>query len=269
MSSNTQILVFDFDGVICNSIHDSLMTALNTYIQFVPEHTLPLDNPLEPDSLFLFEKNHEPLFNRFSKLMPMGNFAEDYFVFLRIIEKDKSEKVKDQASFNIFKSSIPEEKLNAYQTLFYRYRTHLQESDPESWAYLLPPFPGIVEAIQTLSQRFLCAIATSKDRRSVDILLRSYGLGPYFRPENILDKDFAKSKREHLIQFHKEHDTPFKNIHFIDDKILHLTSVKDLGIRAYLALWGFNTERERRIARENGLTPLLLEDLPQLGKPLP
>lgn len=269
MISNTQILVFDFDGVICNSIHDSLMTALNTYIQFVPDHTLPLEKPLEPDSLFLFEKNHEPLFNRFSKLMPMGNFAEDYFVFLRIIEEDKSEKVKDQASFNSFKSSIPEEKLNSYQTLFYQYRTHLQESDPKSWANLLPPFPGIVEAIQTLSQRFLCAIATSKDKGSVDILLRSYGLVPYFHPENILDKDFAKSKREHLIRFHKEHNIPFKNIHFIDDKVLHLASVKDLGIHAYLALWGFNTEREHKIARDNGLTLLRLEDLPHLVKHLP
>ena len=46
MEKSTKILVFDFDGVIANSIHESFMTAINTYIQIVPDHSLPILNPL-------------------------------------------------------------------------------------------------------------------------------------------------------------------------------------------------------------------------------
>ncbi len=261
-----QILVFDFDGVICNSIHDSLMTAVNSYIQFVPEHRLPLDGPLKADAVFGFEKAHPEFFERFSRLMPMGNFAQDYFVFLSIIENDTSGKVMDQAGFDAFKRAIPEETLSSYQDLFYRVRQSMQENEPEAWASRLPTFPGIPESIRSLSQRYLCAIATSKDYRSVDMLLRHYGLRDYFQTENILDKDFAASKRDHLIRFHQEHHIPFPAIHFIDDKVLHLVKVKDLGVHAYLSTWGFNTEQEHEMARKEGIALLKLDDLPLLGR---
>ena len=261
-----QILVFDFDGVICNSIHDSLMTAVNSYIQFVPEHRLPLDGPLKAGAIFAFEKAHPEFFGRFSRLMPMGNFAQDYYVFLSIIENDTSGKVTDQAGFDAFKRAIPEETRSSYQELFYEYRQSMQDSDPEGWASRLPPFPGIPESIHSLSERYLCAIATSKDYQSVDLILSHYGLRDYFQTENILDKDFAASKRDHLIRFHQEHDIPFEAIHFIDDKVLHLVEVKDLGVHAYLSTWGFNTEREHEMARKEGIALLKLDDLPLLGR---
>jgi len=261
MKSKSQILVFDFDGVICNSIHDSFMTALNTYIQVSPDHDLPLDRSLHPGDVFLFEKSHVDFFNQFSKLMPLANFAEDYFVVIRILEEKKSEEMKNQSRFDMFKRSISREKLSAYQNIFYDTRQRLQEKDPESWASLLPPFPGITESIRSLSGRFVCCIATSKDHQSVDILIRKYGIYDCFRPENILDKDFAESKRDHLMRFHREHDVSYENILFIDDKVSHLIKVKDLGIQAYLALWGFNAEREHEIALEQGFHLLHLEKL--------
>lgn len=264
MRSKSQILVFDFDGVICNSIHDSFLTALNSYIQISPDHGLPLDRSLNPDNVLLFEQNHGDFFKQFSQLMPLGNFAEDYFVVIRILEEKKSEEMKNQSHFDKFKRSISREKLATYQTIFYETRQRMQEEDPDSWASLLPPFPGITESIRSLSRRFVCCIATSKDHQSVDILIRKYGINNCFQPENILDKDFAESKRDHLLRFHQEHDVSYKNIMFIDDKVSHLMKVKDLGIQAYLALWGFNTEREHEIAREQGFHLLHLEELNDL-----
>ena len=218
------------------------------------------------DAVFAFEKAHPEFFERFTRMMPMGNFAQDYFVFLSIIENDTSGRVIDQASFDAFKRAIPEETLPSYQDLFYQVRQSMQENEPEAWASRLPPFQGIPETIRSLFQRYLCAIATSKDYRSVDMLLRHYGLRDCFQTENILDKDFAESKRDHLIRFHQEHDIPFEAIHFIDDKVLHLVKVKDLGIHAYLATWGFNTVREHKMAKREGITLLKLEDLSLLGR---
>ena len=259
-----QILVFDFDGVICNSIHDSLMTAVNTYIEFVDRHQLPVKEPLKPDSVLSFEQNRPEFFRRFSELMPLGNFAMDYYVFMVIIEKDIGSQIREQSDFDAVKRTIPEETLLSYSDLFYKNRRSMQEKDPEAWARLLPPFPGIADSIKSLSEQFLCAIATSKDHNSVDILLKSYGLNDYFQRQNILDKDFAASKRDHLVRFHQEHGVPFSGIHFIDDKVLHLNSVKDLGVHAYLALWGFNTQREHEIAQTEGFNLLRLEELSKL-----
>jgi phosphoglycolate phosphatase-like HAD superfamily hydrolase len=264
-AKSRQILVFDFDGVICNSIHDSLMTAVNTYIEFVDRHQLPIKEPLKSESVLSFEQNHPEFFHRFSEFMPLGNFAMDYYVFMVIIEKDIGSQILEQSDFEAVKRTIAEETLLSYSDLFYKNRRSMQEKDPGAWARLLPPFPGIAKSIALLSERFLCAISTSKDHNSVDILLKSYGLNDYFQKQNILDKDFAESKRDHLVRFHQEHGVPFSGIHFIDDKVLHLISVKDLGVHAYLALWGFNTQREHETARSQGFNLLRLKDLPKLG----
>ena len=266
INQKQQILVFDFDGVISNSIHDSFMTAVNTYIRFVPNHTLPLEKPLHPASVFQFEKDHSDLFETFSQLLPMGNRAEDYFVMIWLIDIKEAEKATDQPCFDSYRASIPSETLESFHKSFYHTRFSIREQNPQAWLDLLPPFPRIVEATKTLSQRFLLAIATSKDRLSVNLQLKSYGLTDFFPPENILDKDFAKSKRAHLTRFHEEHDVPFQNIHFLDDKVLHLISVKDLGIHTYLALWGFNTQREQEVAQTEGIPLLRLEDLQELGR---
>jgi phosphoglycolate phosphatase-like HAD superfamily hydrolase len=112
---------------------------------------------------------------------------------------------------------------------------------------------------------FLLAIATSKDYQSVHLLLNHWGLAQYFEQRNILDKDFAGSKREHLVRFHEEHHIPFSGMHFVDDKVSHLFTVQDLGVHAYLALWGFNTPREHAIAQKSGFRLLSLADLQGLG----
>ena len=41
------VIAFDFDGVISNSIHDSFVTAINSYLAFVPGHNLPVSSPIE------------------------------------------------------------------------------------------------------------------------------------------------------------------------------------------------------------------------------
>jgi len=260
------MFVFDFDGVICNSIHDSFMTALNSYIEILPDHLLPLKGPLPAEAVFSFEENHEQFFREFSLLLPLGNFAEDYYVLLCILENDRAHEIKTQAEFDAFKRSLSGQVLSLYQEIFYRKRHKMQKADPDAWSNLLPPFDGIPETIRSLSQHYVCAIATSKDHQSVDILLRKYKLTDCFQRENILDKEFAESKRDHLTQFHEKHNVPFKDIHFIDDKVSHLIKVKDLGVQPYLAVWGFNTEREHEIALEHGFKLLRLEALGEMGK---
>lgn len=261
-----QICVFDFDGVIANSIHDSYLTALNSYILFQKTNLLPLKKSIEPPhAIYSFEKSHPQLFRDFSQLMPLASRAEDYFVALQILEGEKQKTINTQEEFNQFKETLPIKILNQYHHFFYQVRHNMQNISPESWSKLLPPFPGIIEAIENLSYRFMLAIATSKDRISIDLQLNHYNLKSFFHPDYILDKDFAKSKRLHLVKLQQISKIPYHRIFFIDDKLSHLIATKSLGIKNYLATWGFNTKREYRLAQREGFPLLKLNALKNLG----
>jgi len=198
--------------------------------------------------------------------MPLGSRAEDYYAIFNLLEGPDVGGTSDQRDFDAYRLSIPAEERKAYHSLFYKVRRDLQKKNPRDWAELMPVFPGLPEAVVDLSRRFVLAIATAKDRFSVDLQLKGYGIDRFFRPENILDKDFSESKRTHLSKFHEMYGVPFERIHFIDDKVLHLISVKDLGVNCYLAMWGFNTEREHEMAAREGFVLLKLEGLKELRK---
>ncbi len=265
--TSESIIVFDFDGVISNSIHDSFRTALNAYIRFVPKHSFPLQGPLDTSAkTFLFEKEHPDLFERFQRIIPLGNRAEDYYTMLTMLDERDDGGATEQDDFTAYAKTLPVLRQAEYGRLFYAVRNELQRADPHDWAGLMPVFPGFTDAVRELSKRFILAIATSKDRFSVNLQLKTYGILPFFPPENILDKDFSESKRDHLVHIRKTRGVPFGSIHFIDDKLLHLVSVKDLGVKCYLAKWGFNTPREHALAEKEGFVLLKLDELKNLGK---
>ena len=260
-----RILIFDFDGVISNSIQDSFLTALKTYIELISYHTLPWNEDINLKNFtFKFEKERLNVFNTYSRLMPFGNRAEDYFVIFKIIDEKVTLDINNQSDFDEYKDLIPSNVLLEYHKLFYRIRSSFRESNYNEWIKLRTPFQGVFNALKTLSKRFILAIASSQDKFSITLHLKSYNLSSYFKDEYILGKDFSESKQDYLIRFHEMTQIPFSNFHFIDDKVSHLLDVKDLGIQGYLALWGFNTPREHQIAESNGFTLLDLKDLPHL-----
>ena len=96
------------------------------------------------------------------------------------------------------------------------------------------------------------ALATAKDEPSVDILLDLYGIGDLFPGERVVDKAAGRSKRTHLTILAERLGVGFEAMTFVDDKLNHLEDVADLGVRCVLAGWGYNGERERRLATERG-----------------
>lgn len=265
MKIEKPLLIFDFDGVISDSLHDSYVLSLNTYLRMGAARNLPLNAPIDPPNrIFDFEKRHPDLFEAFRRMIPLGNRAEDYFVIWNAIDSEIRERLRTQSNFEKFKRRFPNETLNAYAKVFYKSRKTLQEINAERWTELCPSFHGIPDAIVFLSERFELSVATSKDLQSVHLLLKKYGILRCFKPEYILDKDFSYSKRDHLTHFHEQFGIPFQAMHFIDDKVLHLLSIKTLGVKGYLALWGYNTKRERHIAEREGFRLLTIEGLSDL-----
>jgi phosphoglycolate phosphatase-like HAD superfamily hydrolase len=239
-----QVLALDFDGVISDSAREAFAVAIPTYSGLRP------GSPLQET---------EELYAGFVAMMPLGNRAEDYAVILAALEKQ--EIIADQAAYDSFYRRQDPERLGLFHERFYRNRTSWAERDPEGWRRMLSPYPEVLEILHRRASQVTLAIATAKDRRSVRVLLRDYGIESLFREDLVLDKEAGVSKRSHLERIQRSLAVPFDAITFVDDKVNHLDQVAGLGVRCGLAAWGYNGKREWEGALRAGHLLLHLHDL--------
>ena len=247
-----RVLALDFDGVISDSAPESFAVAVRTYASFRPETTLSravaaLAGPRAPA---LERIRATPAYAPFLELMPLGNRAEDYAVVLAAI--DTGRPIVDQAAYDAFRAECDAEWLEAFHRRFYAERDSLSAADPDGWRALMAPYAPIVELVRRRAADVDLAIATSKDRRSIAALLRSYGIDDLFPEDRVLDKQTGSSKRAHVGRLGQLLDVAFGEIVFLDDKVNHLDQVAELGVRCGLATWGYNGEREIQLARKHG-----------------
>lgn len=253
-----KMLALDFDGVISDSALESFMVALRTFRILEPE------SPLAQVADFLAAADPElirrhSLFRDFVELMPLGNRAEDMGVALRRLSNGDA--VANQQIWDALRGAEDPEFLTAFHGRFYREREALRRSDPAGWLALLAPYSEFLEVIRRHRGDCVLALATAKDRQSVDLLLAEYSISDLFAPDWIVDKEAGVSKRSHVTLLQERLGVPFADITFVDDKLNHLEAVSALGVEGVLAGWGYNGERERLLAREQGFLVCDLEDV--------
>ena len=95
MNKNDMIIAFDFDGVLCNSIHDSICTALNSYLKCVDIHTLPINKPLLTSEVFPFAKTGGLADVSGALPFALAKHGIDVKVFMPLYKGIKPEKIKD------------------------------------------------------------------------------------------------------------------------------------------------------------------------------
>ena len=252
-----ELLALDFDGVISDSAPEAWLVTLRTYAALRPVEAiaglLARAEGQSPDEIRV-----DAAYRRFVAMMPLGNRAEDFAVALSLVAGDRD--APDQAAFDRVFAAEPGEFLRSFHERFYHVRTALREGDPERWVSLIGPYPEFLATVRRCAQAVRLAIATAKDRASVEQLLERYGIADLFAPETLLDKDAGRSKRGHLERLHARLGVPYPEIVFVDDKVNHLDDVSGMGVRGVLAAWGYNGERERRQARERGYIVCTLDD---------
>jgi phosphoglycolate phosphatase-like HAD superfamily hydrolase len=256
-----QLLALDFDGVISDSAPEAYVVAVRTYAALRPE---PGPARLARE---LGEAGAPPRdlvrgsdsYAAFVEIMPLGNRAEDYAVVLSAVAAGRS--VADQPAYDALHAEHDPAWLRDYHDRFYRVRDALAERDPEGWHALMGPYPRFVELLRRRARDAILAIATAKDRRSVRALLRAYGIDDLFDDEHLLDKEIGVSKSAHLEHLHGRFGVDYAEITFLDDKVNHLDDVATRGVRGGLAAWGYNGEREARLARARGHLVCSLDDV--------
>jgi phosphoglycolate phosphatase-like HAD superfamily hydrolase len=239
-------LALDFDGVICDSAREAFLVALATYRAL-----------LSPG--FARGERDPTLFGEFVALMPLGNGATDYAIALAAIERGRA--LPDQAAYDAFRRELDPSALRAYHKQFYRDRAAWMKRDLADWHAHMRPYPGICELLRRRAGEVALAIATAKDRHSVRALLTRYGIADLFPEGAVLDKETSDSKRVHVQRIAERAGVAVRDVTFVDVKVNHLEEVAGLGARCVLAAWGYNGERERRIAAAHGFLVCGLAEL--------
>lgn len=240
-----RVLALDFDGVICDSAREAFLVAVETYRA-----------GLSPG--FARSEREPALYDAFVALMPLGNGATDYAVALAAIERGLA--LPDQAAYDAFRRELDPTALRAYHKQFYVRRAAWMKRDLAGWHAHMQPYPGMCDLLRRRAGEVSLAIATAKDRHSVRALLERYGVADLFPEGAVLDKETSDSKRVHVQRIAERAGVPVREVTFVDDKVNHLEDVAGIGARCVLAAWGYNGERERRVAVAHGFLVCELAD---------
>jgi phosphoglycolate phosphatase-like HAD superfamily hydrolase len=266
-----RVLALDFDGVISDSAPECFVVALRAYLEVCRDarwgvEEVAISQTLAEASTALGPTPDSvrslPRYRRFLELMPLGNRAEDFAVALSAIDADAD--LVDQSAYDLFKARLSSDFLATFHARFYALRTAWCELDPDSWNSMTRAYPEFLALLRRRAGDSVFALATAKDRRSVEILLRHYGAADLFAKELVLDKEAGMSKRAHLQELRVRADCQFEDIIFVDDKVNHLDDVASLGVRCALAAWGYNAQREQRQAQSRGHWVCTLENAESL-----
>jgi len=256
-----KLLALDFDGVISDSAPECFVVGFHTYLDLCPESRLALSaaalrSGRAPERL---DVEDHPLYRPFVDLMPLGNRAEDFGIVLGALEARAE--IADQASYDAFRARFSEAWIETFHRRFYENRSALAGEDPRGWERLMGTYPEFLAVLRRRAADVDLAIATAKDRVSVQALLQSYEIADLFPPDRILDKETGVSKVAHLLHLRERFGFEFLDITFVDDKLNHLDSVASLRVRCALATWGYNGAREVELAQSRGYLVCTLENV--------
>jgi len=251
-----KILALDFDGVIVDSVLDSLFIGHNAYLRLYGQG----EKKYFGGELFTFEnweeikKHYQEEIKYYRTLRPYIRGATDYGLIQKLMEEKKF--IKSQEEFDNYRKTAVFD-FETYEKEFYKERERLQDVNYRAWFNLEPPYPKIIEGMKKLLEEGTkIVIATSNRRKAIARSFTPEYFGFNIDLEDILDKRFGEDKSEQMRQIIKLYKVKFKDIYFVDDQVSHLIQTIPLGIKVILAGWSYATDIQKEEAREQNI-PLI------------
>ena len=241
MKFSPKIYVFDFDGVVCESTDECLVSAWNAW-----EAWQSGDRFRKKISEFTeLEKN------RFQSVRPRVRGAGEYYILQRAFSENIE--IKDQRFYELLGREWREH-LEPFKAVLLEMRERVRLKDRSYWINLHPVYDEVLDFMRELHSRDLLYLATLKDRTSVAAILESQGIR--IPEERLLDQSQISTKLDALDIYAARLKRPKRDFIFIDDNVTHLLAPKRAGYSVMLAAWGSGSEEYRSIAVENGI-PIL------------
>ena len=216
-------IVFDFDGVVCDSTNECMVTAWNSWEKF---------NMREGFRLKVNDFNKNDI-KKFRDLRPYVRGASEYYVLMNSIESKI--KIKDQKDFDDLKNRW-ENNFRNFKTIFFEQREKLRNNNLDYWIDLHFIYQDVINKMKKLYNEKRLLIATLKDKKSVMLILKEYGIS--INPEDILDQEKITTKLEALDHFVLKKKILKEDLCFIDDNITHLIEPNNNNYKVFLSGWG-------------------------------
>ena len=238
-SSDQRVVVFDFDGVICDSTNECLVTSWNAW---------QLYNGKSPSRKVLLDFSDEEIL-KFKQLRPRVRGAGEYLVLHYLIEKDIeiSSNSEYEKYILMFKDNF-----SSYKKIFFECRNDLRSSDINKWLDLHTVFEDVINIIKDLNLNSYLYIATLKDGESVRLILKKYGI--VVPSVNFYDQSDIKTKLEALELIRASSKNSHADIIFIDDNVTHLIEPYNQGYKVYHAAWSGVLTEFLTLANNYGIT---------------
>ena len=247
------VLALDFDGVIADSQMECLAVGFNSYLNFHKDTKLFDGQKVTFDNFDELREKYTDIVEKYVKLRPYVIDAFCYFVILHIIENNIE--IKNQGQYDILREKLSKQYYDEYVDYFYKERFSLQDEDIGRWLELEAPYEKIVEGIKELEKKYILTVATNNRTRTVQKFLGKYQLSAKI----ITDSTLSSNKIKHLEYIKNKLKVNFDEIYFVDDQVKHFSRLLKLGVKCYLATWGYNNEPQRQEAKKLGVV-LLTED---------
>jgi FMN phosphatase YigB (HAD superfamily) len=222
VSSCQKILCLDFDGVICDSIEESLLVAHNGF---------QIQRGRAENVVERIERIPSTLTRPFRKYRYLVRPAREYWLLMHLIES-----ACDTITESIFSSQLEQfrKEVETFGPVFYRTRASFQYEYYETWLSLHKLYDEFSSVWPSLSETYEVYIVTDKNSSSVRTLLSHFSI--QMAPERILARGEFDSKPGAVSRIAAERS---KEILFVDDNPRTVSEVASTGVQSYLARWGY------------------------------
>ncbi len=216
------VLAFDFDGVLCNSVDECMLSSLSA------------NNAIEGEGkkALMSIEDVSPLFkDAFREWRYLVRPAKEYDALCRAISHGDA----IESNFNLFKQD--ECRLSEFESEFFRCRNEWRLSNPEDWFGIHSEYPNFQDSWSALHALGEMRIVTNKDLASVMAFNERWQLN--LEDDWIWSKERQSSKAEAVLRIANELEISASEVYFIDDDPKYLEEVSETGAATYWASWGY------------------------------
>lgn len=255
-----KILAMDFDGVISDSALKSLFVSHNAYCRYFGAEVKKNFG----GRLFTFanwekmKKEYHQEMEKYRQLRAYVEMSCDFLVMIKIIEEQIE--VKNQEDFIKIRQELDLD-YHFFHELFFQEKERWQKKDFARWFSLSPVYKEVVAGIkQLLKEGVKIVIATSNLAKAIHPAFQKDYLGFTIDLNDIFDKNCGQNKSDHMKAITDRFKVNFKDIYFVDDQLSYLEETQILGVKVFMAGWGYCTEQQKDIARKKGIPVIEREE---------
>jgi phosphoglycolate phosphatase-like HAD superfamily hydrolase len=235
------IFALDFDGVLCDSVHESAVTAWRA-----GRHIWPQGRNMDPPDEFV---------ERFVKLRPVVETGYQTLLLMGLIGREPDDAIIMAQFPELSAQLLKETNVSAQQCArwFGEARDAWIAEDLAGWLSHQGFYPRAMEKFKETLITNPVFIVTTKQERFVAALLKGWDVA--FPRERILGLERGKPKEAILEGLLAQPQWQAGRWHFVEDRLETLLRVADhkplAAVHLYLADWGYNTEAARNFARQH------------------